>query len=123
MDTIVNTANRQDILTTLVRLDFAAETIPAGTYDIAVPDGAIVVGGALAVNTGDEVDGGVSIAVTGYIADTAAGTAGYTAAVPTGTQYAQKTQLPLVVTGTGTTGVANVMIQYVVAERSAFVQK
>jgi hypothetical protein len=136
IDLVGANAGRQDVIVASVPVvfgsavansDFAGVT---GTKTaIAVPAGAIVVGGFYRQVSGTTASVDVGIGDGGsadrYKADIDAAAAGTTALVPTGYQYTSDDTIDILVDAAlpAAGGSGLLVVEYIVAGRSAFVQK
>lgn len=125
---------RQDILAARAEITFgttpAGDASVTGTYKmVAVPAGAIVVGGFLAVTGGTTAtvdlhvgDGGVSNRYADNVDGAAAAT---TSLTPTGYKYTQPDTIDIMIdtAAPAASGGAILVVEYIIDGRSAFVQK
>ena len=120
---------RQDVLAAKAVITFGSDgdTAVAGTFKaIAVPAGATVVGGY--VNVTDATTGSIDIgdddSITRYGAGINIGATGFTALTPTGYKYTADDTIDITITGDpADDGEAELVIQYIIDGRAAFVQK
>ena len=131
--TIALNTNRQEVIHAMVSFTQAGLTLQDGTVEsaITVPQGAIVVGGGIVIDTAFDSttsdtltvgDGGVAAR---YVGSVDGQTAGYTALVPTGYEYPAQDTVDVgntQVGGAGSAGEGRLLLSYVVNGRAAFSQ-